>query len=312
MSDPRVAIVGAGALGSVYGVHLALHGSDVTFVVRPERLSAPGPMRIQRVGAPEPRVLASPARASTIPPSADVVLLAVRVDNVDPALEALLRTGPEVPLLTLTPFMPSSLERIRTAFGSRVVVAMPGVVAYAVEGGLVRYWLPRAAPTMLDERGSGVPAIRSLCDLLVRAGIPARFEPRVDTMNPATTIAFLPLVLALDVAGGTAERAVADRALMSLALDAVEECRAVAKGIGDAPAWAGVLARFVGPRALRMGIALARRTFPESVTFVERHFGSKTHAQNVLLGREVVTLGRARGLPMSATSSLADRCASRS
>lgn len=311
MSDLHVAIVGAGALGSVYGVRLALHHCRVTFVVRPGREADLSPIRIQRVGSPEVLDLASPQRAASIPPDADVVALAVRADNIDDKLDALLCQGPNVPLLTLTPFLPASLERLRKLLGSRVVVAMPGVVAYANDAGMVRYWLPRSQPTLIDDRAASDPVMKSLLDRLQNAGISARFEPRVDALNPATTLTFLPLVVVLDVAGGTADRAVADRALLSLALDAVAECRQAASFVGTTPAWAGLLARFVGPTAIRVGIGLARRTFPESVTFVERHFGSKTHAQNVLLAREGVELGRSHGLPMSALSRLADRCDAR-
>lgn len=311
MSDLHVAIVGAGALGSVYGTRLALHNTRVTFVVRPGREAETSPIRIQRVGDSHVLELASAQRAAAIPADADLVALAVRVDNVDDKLDALLSQGPKVPVLTLTPFMPGSLERLRNLLGPRVVVAMPGVVAYANDAGLIRYWLPRSQPTLIDDRAASDPVMTSLVQRLQNAGISVRFEPRVDSLNPATTLTFLPLVIALDVAGGTADRAVADRALLSLALDAVAECRKAAAFVGATPAWAGVLAKFVGPTAIRVGIGLARRTFPESVTFVERHFGSKTHAQNVLLAREGVELGRSHGLPMTALSRLADRCAAR-
>ena len=305
----HVAIVGAGSLGSVYGVRLALGGSTVTFVVRPGRQADTRPLRIERVGSADGLELASPGRSASIPSDADVVILAVRAESVDERLQSLLLAAPEAPLLTLTPFMPATLERMRELLGSRVVVGMPGVVAYAAHGGVVRYWLFRVAPTRIDDRGRSMPAVRTLCERLLEAGVPTRFEPHVDTTNSATTITFLPLVLALDVAGGTARAAVADRALLALALDAVGECREVASAVGAAPAWVAVLARLVGPRGIRLGHGFARRAFPESVTFFEQHFGSKTHAQNVLLGREVVALGRARGFSMSALSCLAERCA---
>jgi ketopantoate reductase len=311
MNALHVAIVGAGSLGSVYGVRLARHGAAVTFVVRPASAADTRPLCIQRVGSPDHLELASPKRSAVIPSDADVVVLAVRAESVDQRLEGSLLAVPEAPVLTLTPFMPSTLERMRALLGARVVVAMPGVVAYAADGGVVRYWLFRSAPTRIDDRGAAVPAVRTLRERLVEAGVPARFEPHVDTTNPATTMTFLPLVLALDAAGGTAAAAAADGALLALALDAVSECREVASAVGRVPAWVGVLAHWAGPRSIRLGIGLGRRTFPESVRFVEQHFGSKTHRQNVLLGRDVVALGRKRGLSMSALSRLADRCAAR-
>jgi hypothetical protein len=130
-------------------------------------------------------------------------------------------------------------------------------------------------------------------------------------MNPATTMTFLPLVLLLDAAGGTVELALQQPALVKLALEAMQECSAAARNVGEVPRWAGLLGRFVGPRALRAGVAIAQRTFPESVLFVEKHFGSKTHVQNVLLAREVSSIGEGLGVAMSCTRQLADRCAQR-
>jgi hypothetical protein len=57
---------------------------------------------------------------------------------------------------------------------------------------------------------------------------------------------------------------------------------------------------------------VAQRTFPESVQFVEQHFGKKTHAQNVLLAQEVVALGHQYALSIQAMTELTERCAKRS
>lgn len=308
----HLAIIGAGALGSVYGVRLAARRARVSFVLRPQRALGSDPIVIERVGTNERTILPEPVRVAHVPADATVVALAVRADHLGEALEGLLRAGPPAPVVSLTPLMPSSLERLRAVVQGRLVVAMPGVVAYAAASGVVRYWLPRAAPTLIDAAGRSAAQVCALAEWMSEAGIPARLQSGVETMNPATTMTFLPLVLLLDAAGGTVQRALLQPALVKLALGAVDECRRVAMGVGELPRWAGLLTRFVGPRALRVGVSIAQRSFPESVLFVERHFGSKTRDQNVLIAREVIAIGVRHGMEMPLTAELTRRCEDRS
>lgn len=307
----HLAIVGAGALASVYGVRLASHGTTISFVVRSHRVKDPTPMVIECISTRERLTLEHPVRVARFPPQCSCIALAVRAENLDDSLDALVRSAPDVPVISLTPLLPTALRRLRTVVGDRLVVAMPGVVAYADPSGTIRYWLPRVAPTMFDDRFAGNPAVRAAVDSLIAAGIPAKFESHVDTMNSATTITFLPLVLLLDAAGGTAARALEERTLLKLAFQAVAECRKAAGFVGDVPAWAHFLTRFVGPRTIRMGVALGQRASPESVRFVEQHFGSKTHEQNVVLAREVISIGGQFGVDMEAMRRLTDACAQR-
>jgi 2-dehydropantoate 2-reductase len=315
MDDPanvsaplHLALIGAGALGCVYGVRLAAAGARVTFVVRPQRLESRTPMLLEQVGGSQPHELREPAMAASVPNDATVMALAVRADNLDERLGALLGAAPPVPVLSLTPLMPAALGRLRALTAQRVVVAMPGVAAYRTDRGVVRYWLPRMAPTLVDDTAAGDGAVRALVEAMRAAGIPARFEARVDALNPATTMRFLPLVLLLDTGGGTVQGALAQPALLDISLAAITECRTVAERLGPEPAWSRVLSRFAGRSSLRVGIGLARRLSPEAVHFVEQHFGSKTHEQNVLLGREVVSLGEEHGVRMEAMQELVQLC----
>ena len=64
----RIAIVGAGALGRVYGVRLALAGEDVRFVVRPSRAASPEPFILEQVnGDKERSVLDHPKLVTSVP-----------------------------------------------------------------------------------------------------------------------------------------------------------------------------------------------------------------------------------------------------
>ena len=87
----HVAIIGMGALGRVYGARLVAYaGASVTFVVRPARAAAPAaPVQITRIdGDGAKNELASPALDITVPAHADIVLVCVRVEQLDDALGA--------------------------------------------------------------------------------------------------------------------------------------------------------------------------------------------------------------------------------
>ena len=307
----HVAIFGAGALGRVYGVRLAtLAGATVTFVVRPARLSD-GVIRIERVDGDHGAVdLAKPERLAAVPADADVVLVCVRGDQLDADLVAVLQQGPDVPAVILTPMMPADYTRLRAALGARVVAAMPNVVAYAKDDRTTRYWLPRAATTLIEEARPADATLDALCEALDAAGISARQEMGVHETNPATTIAFIPLAMGLDAAGGI-DALLGDEALLDLSLRAAAEGATLAHRLGKVATWAGVVLRFVGPTTLKLGVALARSRAPEAVAYVEAHFGRKLHAQNVAMAEAIVDLARERGVPHDAMIELTARLRSR-
>ena len=99
------------------------------------------------------------------------------------------------------------------------MAAMPNVVAYAKEDGTTRYWLPRAATTLIEEARPADATLTALCEALDAAGISARQEMGVHETNPATTIAFIPLVMGLDAAGGI-DALLGDEAMLDLSLRA--------------------------------------------------------------------------------------------
>jgi 2-dehydropantoate 2-reductase len=55
---------------------------------------------------------------------------------------------------------------------------------------------------------------------------------------------------------------------------------------------------------LKPGVALARRVAPETVRFVERHFGHKLHAQHIAMGETIRALGRDNGIDTPALDHL--------
>jgi ketopantoate reductase len=299
----RVAIVGAGALGCVYGARLARFGGcEVSLVTR---TAAPGRVvRLERVEDGEVLEWTSPARVDAVPAAAEVVVACVRYEQLD-AMAARVAQGPAVPVVMLTPMLPADFARLAATLGARVVPGMPSVVSYFNDAGALRYWLPRVATTLVDER-EPAGAERELVRALGRAEIDARVETDVLSRNVATTVTFVPLAMALEIAGGV-DAALGDDALLSLALDAAGEGRDIARGVGKAAAWASTLARFIGPLTVKVGVGLAKSRAPEAVRYVDLHFGRKLHAQNVAMAEGMVKLAEEQGVEHARLAELLER-----
>ncbi len=309
----HVTVIGAGTLGRVYGTRLALSGADVAFVVRPPRLGETFPFVIEQItGHRGPEVLDAPHRTAAVPQHTSAVLITVRFDQLDEALAALLRAAPPVPLVTLTPLLPAQRASLEASVGREVVPAMAGVAGYLDERDVVRYWVLGVQSTLIED--ADTPARRAQRDDLARrldqAGLPARLERDVGTMNAATTLSFFPLIAAIDVAGAI-DRALADRELVDQVLEATKETEKLARKVGKLATGAALLMRFVGPFTLKAGVGLARRISPEAVEFVERHFGPKLHDQHRAMGLAVLELGKTHGVEMPALAALLDRLARR-
>lgn len=312
----KIAVVGAGALGSVYALRLS-HVTQVSLVVR-DLARAPKRIMADKVMGPGPTsdALDAPIAATEVPGDAEAVLLCVRADQAtDDLLRKIAREAPNAIVVALTPLLPKTCTRAKAVLGDRLVVGMPGVVAYEPDTDAgserrIRYWTPRMAPTMLDARASNDPRAATVDALkrdLVSAGLSCEVQPKVATTNAATTIAFFPLVLAIGAAGDSMQRLIDDSALLKLALEAIKECRALAKTIGNLAGFSGVLLSFAGPFTVRAGVKLARSRTPESLTFLERHFGSKLEEQNRAMMAEIEELARERRVAIGALQRLASK-----
>lgn len=304
----KIAIVGAGALGSVYGTRLARRGGvDVTFVVRAHRVAETTPIVIEAVRRNAREVLERPERSSSVPPDSDAILLTVGTEDIESVRSLLGRDGP--PILILTPMLPKAWSSVRETFGDRALAVMPSVIAYArKEDGVVRYWLP-PAPTKIDEPRSSSPhaaTVREVTAALSRAGLRATLELGVHETNPATTVCFIAIGMALSLAP-SAHALAEDDALLSTTTNACREGTRLARRLGEPELWASFAPLFAAPWALRTSIHALERLAPEVIYYAEEHFGRKLHAQNRAMAHEMVELATERGLPSDALAELATR-----
>jgi ketopantoate reductase len=298
----HVAIVGAGALGTVYGARLARFGGcDVSIVAR-----APGPAavaRLERVDDGDVLVWQMPARVDRAPPQADVVLACVRYEHLDalpPRVE-----GGRAPVVVMTPMMLQDHARLSAALPGRVRAGMPSVVSYQNDAQAIRYWLPRMATTLIEASVTDDAEVE-LVRRLERAEIGARAQEDVLARNVATTVSFIPIAMALDVAGSI-DGVLQDDTLLALALEAADEGRELGRAVGKAEAWASMLLRFVGPFTLKVSVGVARSRAEEAVRYVERHFGRKLHPQNVAMAGRIVEMAKDKGTRHAALEVLLQR-----
>ncbi len=298
----RVALVGAGALGSTYAARLSTLGNCEFSIV--EKLPTPATsVRLERVDDGDTIEWARPAGVHAVPKDTDIVMLCVRYEQLDSAAKTV--GSGSAPVVVVTPILPRDYASLNAALPERIVTSMPGVVAYRNERGVVRYWLPRMATTLVEQRtasGKEVELVRRL----EQAGVAAKLEPEVLQRNIATTLSFLPLAIAIDVAAGI-DNVLQDDALLAVAIDAAKEGRALGQSLGKPPAWAAMLMRFIGPLALKAGVAIARARAPEALKYTEEHFGRKLHAQNVAMANAILDLAREKGAKRDAMERLFDR-----
>lgn len=300
----HVAVIGAGALGKIYGVHLASVGERTSFVVRPSRLRDDAPFVIERLnGDRRRRQINGPLRVEKVPLDADCVLLAVRADQLD-SVKPLLVAGPAVPVLSVTPLLPLSLERVSGWVDGRCFAALPTVAASESADHVVRYWSFRTAPTLIERDGrSGTSLLARLTDAFLRSGLPARLAPDVPRRNAATTIAFFPISVAVSRSGGIAAL-LEDEARVALAARAARETLKLAREIGPIEPPAALAGRLLTPRSLGATLRLSSWLLPQATHFVDSHFGTKLSEQHRVLGQEILELGRRRSLPLEGLAEL--------
>jgi 2-dehydropantoate 2-reductase len=173
-SNPRVAIVGAGAIGTFYGARLALAGAEMHLLVR----SGLAAMRAHGI------VLRDGGAVQTVPPSGIAVHVSTEeIGPVDLAIITLKNTandrlaallppllGPNTIILTLQNGLGSD-ELLASLFGAgRVVGGLAFIAAVREAPGEIRIYTPGYV-TLGEFRGPASDRVRSLVALFQRAGV---------------------------------------------------------------------------------------------------------------------------------------------
>ncbi len=307
----KVLIIGAGAVGLVYGRHLADAGARVSLFVRPSRrdeaLAGTNLTRVRVVGArktarfvPDAVVTsAEQARALDV----DQAWVATSTNALDePWLEALLAALPRAVVVFLQPgedvlarmkqLVPDDARRVRGAISMASWVSpLPGSTdprEVATPPGIA-YVLPPLGPS-----GFEGPRAKEIVELLSRGGCPATLTDVTTSLAVGSSL-LLPHMVALEAGGWKLSR-LASRELALLAAGASREALAIAcAGLGIPSPFA---ARSL-TRALTTQIAarLAALLVPFDLEVYLRVHFLKVRDQTLLLIAESTKHGRARSLP---------------
>ncbi|MFN7144443.1 MAG: ketopantoate reductase family protein [Myxococcota bacterium] len=315
MSSPiRALIVGAGAVGQVYGLALQRAGVDVSVFVKPKyaakaragfllhALNRPaGPVRLDGVGV---LTTADEVRAQRW----DQVWLAVSSTAIEgPWLEDILAATGDATVVCLQPG-PEGRARVAPLAGSRMITGIIGFVAYQAplpgetrfaEPGIAFWFPPGPSPF-----AGPAPRVQPVVDALRKGGCPAAVTPSTDAAATFGSALLQVHVGALDSVDWSWDR-VRRGDHLALAARAWREAASVGAAMLGVrrPWWAGL----VRPWGTRLALRILPRLVPIDLpTYLGYHFtkvGDQTRANLDVW----IVEGRKRGLPVTALETLRGR-----
>lgn len=268
---PRILVVGAGILGTVYGARLALAGHAVTMVERsPERFQQvrDAGLVIEQISSRK-RDVATPPVIDAIPLDADhdLAIVIARKTHLPAIIPSLAAT--RIPHLL---FMMSNADGPRAiieSVGDRGLLGFPGAGG-TKDGTMIRYSIPPRLmqQTMLaetdDSRSQRLDVLHSL---FADAGFSTATPRSMDGWMKSHEAFVATIGNATYAAGGDGRRLAGDRALLRTSVEAIREVhRALLRsGIPVTPSWfrswerlplwciLPAYSRFVGSDAWRLG-----------------------------------------------------------
>jgi 2-dehydropantoate 2-reductase len=176
----KIAVMGSGGLGGLYGGRLAHAGYDVSFIARGAHLAAMRGQGLVIENEPHGGIHLPSVQATDDPASVgvvDVVLIAVKLWDTDTAVEAIRpMVGPQTAVLSLQNGVLKD-DTLRRAFGDAAVM---GAVAY-VATQIARFGVIRQTGTMQrivfgEYDGRRSPRAERLLEACRRAGLQAEIS----------------------------------------------------------------------------------------------------------------------------------------
>jgi 2-dehydropantoate 2-reductase len=309
----KILIVGAGAVGQVYGWHLHAAGHDVTFFVKEKyRAEVAGGLVLHRLGygAPHrqdwPQVNAMSSVAEVAAQRWDQVWLTLASDALRGELAAqVLGAVGDATVICLQPDLEDGdYVRARLAAPAQLVQGLITFISYqsplpgkpGPEG--VAYFLPPLAPGLF---AGAATRVQSVVQALRAGGLAAK--PVADFAKAAAGAPALlqPLIAALETNAWKLGTLPGSEAL-ALGLAASREALAVAAREAGASTFA--LRQLLRPLLWRLLVPVSRQLLPLDLeTYLHYHF-SKVGVQTRLMLDTYVRLGQRHGLPVAALQRL--------
>jgi ketopantoate reductase len=310
-SQTKVLVVGAGAVGQVYGHALAKGGARVTYLVKPKHADeARRGFVLYPLNRGRTPVRWNDYAVVTEPEAGhDVVLLTIASNalRVPGFVEGLAARIGGATVVTLQPAIEDRDLVARHVPEERIVVGMIGLMAYFAplpgeelpEPG-VAYWVPPLGACPLAG-----PRAEPVARVLRAGGLPAKVQRDVVRARAFGGAVLETFVTALEAAGWDRRALVRDRELVALACRGAREAASVVERSTAAkrPAALAALCPFVA----RLGLGALGRLAPFDVaTFFRVHYAKIAEQRRVLAAAE---RDRARelGVPTPALEALQAR-----
>jgi len=169
----HIMVVGAGSVGGFFGAHLAKHNPHVSFLLRPRTLqavqargltirSASGTFTVHPPAASDPRELPTP----------DLIILAVKVYDLDATLEQLLPVLTDrTVILTLQNGVDVEDRLLARLRRDCVVGGVAFIYSKIVEPGVIEHY-KRGAVSIGELMGQKSPRVLAMADLFSQTGLP--------------------------------------------------------------------------------------------------------------------------------------------
>ena len=291
----RIAVIGAGGIGAIYGASLAKAGADVTFVARGAHLAA---MRERglKIEGDRGEMHISPAQATDDPSDigpVDIVLFCVKLWDVESAGAAIRPIiGPKTAVIPLQNGVDAH-ERLIPVLGREAVMGGTAFVTGSIVApGIVRQTGTYQRMTFGELDGTISPRGKRLAELCAAAGFDGVLSPDVlvPLWDKFTMLVPLANVNALTRAPLGKYRA--DPDTWSLVLGSVHETVAVGRAEGIN----------LAPDAADKAIALIRSMPDHHMTSMGNDLLRGSRLELPWFAGKVVELGRKHGVPTPVNS----------
>ncbi len=312
----KVLLIGAGAVGQVYGRHLQLGGADVSFFVREKYAEAcragltmykltskkkRDPVRFEGFGV---LTTADEVRAQTW----DQVWLCISSTALRGAwFDELAGAIGQATLITLQPgleeraYLAERYPEERTVAGTITLISYQAPLPEeSVPEPGVAYYFPPMAPNPFSGPADAVDAVVST---LKKGGCPAKRHKNAARFSAGPTAIFMPHLAALE-ANDWIFGKLSGSPLLAEAGEASRQAMVV---VADHHKSGPPFARhFVRPTLLRLILWIAPKLMPMNLEIYLRYHFTKVGDQTRFLMDSYISRGRAAGLPVDALERLAE------
>jgi 2-dehydropantoate 2-reductase len=226
----KIVILGAGALGTVLGAHLARAGEDVTLIARGNRAAYLQEHGATLTGLVDFTVPVTVVTDSQQVQDADVLIVTVKTYDMDAALASVQHLRVESVLSIQNGVLKN--EQLAQTFGwKKVIGAMAWFSAEVLSTGAVRFTVQEGC--YLGALPEGIsPGVQTLGEQLSRAGIMVKVTPVIQSFEWSKYVVFTCLMVPAVLSRLATYQFLQDEQTASITASVLHEMAHIARGLG--------------------------------------------------------------------------------